>query len=98
MAPSSMEMEHDHSAHANTTEAAALPAHPAHGTLEGHILPGSFFLIWSTWWLVSIFRYSQLCSYVANVLSGVAHIPRVVKMQASAQGQLQSPFHLQELV
>ena len=53
-----MDMEHDHSAHANASAATAeLPPHPAHGTWEGHVLPGSFFLIWSTWWLVSIFRY-----------------------------------------
>ncbi|BDA48314.1 Transmembrane protein 45B [Coccomyxa sp. Obi] len=29
---------------------------PEHGTWPGHVLPGSFFLIWSSWWLFSTFR------------------------------------------
>ena len=30
--------------------------HPDHGTWEGHILPGTFFILWSSWWLFSNFR------------------------------------------
>ena len=30
--------------------------HPDHGTWEGHVLPGTFFILWSTWWLFSNFR------------------------------------------
>eukprot|EP00884_Botryococcus_braunii_P016911 jgi/Botrbrau1/3903/Bobra.0183s0124.1 len=50
---------HDHSAHAS--EASPLVQlgkieHPAHGTWPGHVLPGSFFLIWSMWWLFSVFK------------------------------------------
>ncbi|EIE18466.1 hypothetical protein COCSUDRAFT_60132 [Coccomyxa subellipsoidea C-169] len=29
---------------------------PEHGTWPGHVLPGSFFLIWASWWLFSTFR------------------------------------------
>ena len=48
---------HDHSAHsdAQPTTPYAYVA-PAHGTWEGHVLPGSFFLIWSSWWFLSNFR------------------------------------------
>jgi hypothetical protein len=30
--------------------------HPKHGGWLGHMLPGWFFLAWSSWWLFSIFR------------------------------------------
>jgi hypothetical protein len=30
--------------------------HPEHGTWEGHILPGTFFIIWASWWMYSNFR------------------------------------------
>ncbi len=30
--------------------------HPKHGGWLGHMLPGWFFIGWSTWWLYSIFR------------------------------------------
>lgn len=33
---------------------------PEHGTWEGHILPGSFFIVWATWWLYGNFRYAHL--------------------------------------
>ena len=71
-----MDMEHDHSAHANASAATAeLPPHPAHGTWEGHVLPGSFFLIWSTWWLVSIFRYVHK---FAGAAAGTLSVPAAV--------------------
>lgn len=54
--------EHDHSAHAATTAAApGTIAHPVHGTWPGHVLPGSFFLIWSAWWMFSVFRLGTCC-------------------------------------
>ncbi|KAL3147330.1 hypothetical protein ABBQ32_002814 [Trebouxia sp. C0010 RCD-2024] len=30
--------------------------HPTHGAFKGHLLPGCFFLIWGTYWLLSVFR------------------------------------------
>ncbi|DBB05337.1 hypothetical protein WJX82_005298 [Trebouxia sp. C0006] len=30
--------------------------HPTHGAFKGHLLPGCFFLIWGTYWLISVFR------------------------------------------
>ncbi|KAK9803119.1 hypothetical protein WJX73_006959 [Symbiochloris irregularis] len=54
----SMAAGHDHSAHSMDEQPTTPYAYvaPAHGTWEGHVLPGSFFLIWSTWWLFSNFR------------------------------------------
>jgi hypothetical protein len=63
---------HDHSAHA--AAAPLMPgkiAHPAHGTWPGHVLPGSFFVVWSTWWLISIFRYVPLYQFPAEAISPV---------------------------
>ena len=45
---------------AHDTVAAALAPgtirHPTHGAFKGHLLPGCFFLIWGTYWLVSVYR------------------------------------------
>ena len=46
-------MSHD------TVVAALAPGtirHPTHGAFKGHLLPGCFFLIWGTYWLVSVYR------------------------------------------
>ena len=95
-----MEMEHDHSAHANTTAAAAPGeiSHPAHGTWEGHVLPGSFFLIWSTWWLISIFRHVESIRAVSAVASSSSGSLMLPGLQVAAQGQLQGPVQHQKLV
>ncbi len=48
----------DMSGTAEDTEALAPGTirHPTHGAFKGHLLPGCFFLIWGTYWLISVFR------------------------------------------
>jgi hypothetical protein len=29
-------------------------SHHRHGSIGGHVLPGAFFIIWSTWWFLNI--------------------------------------------
>ena len=32
-----------------------------HGSLPGHILPGSMYIIWATWWMFSVFVTYARC-------------------------------------
>lgn len=61
---------HDHSAHASTTGGmehdkyhGAVQRHAdgsyfyTHGAFLGHVVPGSFFIVWGTWWAVCLYHY-----------------------------------------
>ena len=91
-------MEHDHSAHAATTPAVpGAIAHPVHGTWPGHVLPGSFFLIWSAWWLFSVFR-CQLQPTARAVLAVLLSAAYTRHVQAAAEGQRKGGLHQPQLV
>lgn len=61
---------HNHSVHEIDVQTLLAPGkiqHPEHGTWPGHVLPGSFFLIWSVWWLFSVFKWASDPSSVLDV-------------------------------
>jgi hypothetical protein len=51
-----------------------------HGSLGGHVLPGSFFIMWSIWWFVAI---SGSWIQRAQSNSGVQQRPQVTRYGAS---------------
>ena len=90
--------EHDHSAHAVTTAAApGTIAHPVHGTWPGHVLPGSFFLIWSTWWMFSVFR-CPCCQKGTASGSTLFQAAELLNMQAAAEDERKGRLPEPELV
>jgi hypothetical protein len=42
-----------HAAHLHALPAAHAHVHHRHGSFSGHVLPGSFFLLWGVWWCLT---------------------------------------------
>jgi hypothetical protein len=55
-------------------------------TFAGHVLPGSFFLVWSTWWLVSILRYVGVLINNPSLVALSLHIPQHI-VRSTRQGR-----------